>query len=81
MSVGVPLADVHVIADADDIGHEGDHIGGFAYRLAVGDLRLALVEILHAEPEQVGGAGETETGARGIVTEQGHGQPAVEHPR
>ena len=39
--IGVALADVHVVPDADDVGHEGDHVGGLADGLAVGDLALA----------------------------------------
>ena len=45
--VGVSFANVHIIPDADDIGHEGDHVGCLADRLAVGDLGLALVQILY----------------------------------
>ena len=50
--VGVALADVHVVADADDVGHERDHRGGLADGLAVRDLALALVEVLELEPSR-----------------------------
>ena len=38
------LMDVHIVADADDVGHEGDHVGRLTDRLAVGNLGLLLVE-------------------------------------
>ena len=45
--VGVALADVHVVADTDHVGHEGNHVGGLAHGLAVGYLGFALVQILN----------------------------------
>ena len=33
--VSISFADVHVIADPDDISHEGDHVRSLAYSLAV----------------------------------------------
>lgn len=77
--VGVALADVHVVADADDVGHEGDHVGGLADGLAVGDLALALVQILHLQAQQVAGGGEGEAGAGGVVAEQGDTQAGLEN--
>ena len=65
----VALADEHVVADADDLGQEGDHVGGLAHRLAVRDLRLALVEVHAAQAEQARGAGEGEARARRLVAE------------
>ena len=76
--VGVALADVHVVADADDVSHEGDHGSGLADGLAVGDLGLLLVQVLKLEAEQVGGLGEGEAGAGGVVAEERHGQAGVE---
>ena len=76
--IGVTLANVHIIADTDDISHEGDHVGGFPDGLAVGDLRLFLVQDLLLQAQQVAGGGEGETGAGGIVTEQGNAQAGVE---
>ena len=78
--VGVALADVHVVAYADDVGHEGNHVRGFAHGFAVGNLRFAFVEILHFKAEQVAGAGEAEPGTRGVVAEQGDAEPGIEHP-
>ena len=77
--VGVALADVHVVADADDVGHEGNHVRGFAHGFAVGDLGFALVEVLHRKAEEVAGAGEAEAGARGIVAEERDAEPGIEH--
>ena len=79
--VGVALADVHVVTDADDVGHEGDHRGGLADGLAVGDLGLALVEVLELEAEQVRGLGEREARARGVVTEERDGEAGVKNAR
>ena len=76
--VGVALADVHVIADADDVGHEGDHGSGLADGLAVGDLGLLLVQVLQLKAEQVGGLREGEARTGGVVAEQGDGQARVE---
>ena len=67
--VGVALADVHIVTDADDVGHEGDHVRRFADRLSVRHLRFALVEILHLKTEEVRGRGEGEAGARRVVAE------------
>lgn len=36
--VSISFADVHVIADPDDIRHEGNHVRGLAHSLAVGNL-------------------------------------------
>ena len=53
MHVGVALADVHIVADADHVRHEGDHVGRLAHGLAVGHLALALVKVLHGQAQQV----------------------------
>ena len=76
--VGVALADVHVVADADDVGHEGDHGSGLADGLAVSDLGLLLVQVLQLKAEQVGCLREGEARTGGVVTEQGDGQTRIE---
>ena len=53
--VGVAGTEEHVVADADDVAQEGDHGRGLANGLPVGDLRFALVEVLHGKSKQVGG--------------------------
>ena len=67
--VGVALADVHVVADADHLRHEGDHVRRLAHRLPVGDLALSLVEVGDGEAQQVAGRGEAEARAGGVVAE------------
>ena len=49
----VALADEHVVPDADDLGHEGHHVGGLPDSLAVGDLALLLVQVLDLQAQQV----------------------------
>ena len=49
MHISVSLTDVHIIADTDYVGHEGDHVGCLAYSLAVSNLRFALVQILNLQ--------------------------------
>ena len=75
----VALADEHIIADADDVGHEGHHVGRLADGLAVGDLGLLLVQVLHLQAQQVAGGGEGEAGAGGVVAEDGDAQAGIEH--
>ncbi len=79
--VGVPFAEVHVVADADDLGEEADHGGGLAHGLAVGDLRGRLLELLGAEAEQVAGRLEGVAGARRLVAEDREPQAGVEEAR
>jgi hypothetical protein len=79
--VGIALADVQVVADADDIRHEGDHVRRFAHRLPVRDLRRALVEVGHGQPEEVAGRGEAEPGARGVVPELRNREAGIPDPR
>ena len=74
----VALADEHIVADADDVSHEGDHVGGLADGLAVGDLALLLVEHLLLKTEEVAGGGEGEAGTGGIVAEDGDAEAGVE---
>ena len=45
--VGISFANVHIIADTDDISHKGNHICGLAHGLTVRHLRFALVKILN----------------------------------
>ena len=75
--IGVALADVHIVPDADDVGHEGDHIGGLTDGLAVGNLALALVQVLDLQAQQVAGRGKGKAGAGGVVPEQGDAQAGV----
>ena len=75
----VTLADEHIIADADDVGHEGHHVRGLADGLAVGDLRLLLVQVLDLQAQQVAGGGEGEAGTGGVVAEDGDAQAGIEH--
>ena len=75
----VALADEHIVADADDVSHEGDHVGGLTHGLAVGDLAHLLVEHLLLKTEEVAGGGEGEAGAGGIVAEDGDAEAGVEH--
>ena len=76
--IGVALADVHIVTDADDVGHERDHVGSLADSLAVSDLALALVQILDLQTQQVAGGGKGETGAGRVVPEQGNAQTGLE---
>ena len=78
LHVLVALTDVHIVTDADDISHEGDHVGGLTDGFAVGDLRLLLIQNLFFQTQQVAGGSEGETGAGGVVTEQGNAQTGVE---
>lgn len=77
--IGVALADIHIVPDTDDVRHKGDHVGGLPDGLAVGDLALALVQVLHLQAQQIAGGGEGEPGAGGVVPEQGDAQPGVKH--
>ena len=65
----VSLTDVHIIADTDYVGHEGDHVGCLAYSLAVGNLRFALVQILNLQAQQIAGGSKGETGTGRVVAE------------
>lgn len=51
--IGVAGAEVHIVADADSVRAEGDHVGGFTYGFAVGNLRFTLVQVLLRKAEQV----------------------------
>ena len=62
--VGIAFADIHVIANADDVCHEGNHVRGFTYGFTVSNLTFAFVKILDFQTEQVarGSKGEAGTG-------------------
>ena len=45
--VSISLTDVHIVADTDDICHEGDHVSSLTDSLAVGYLRFSFVQILN----------------------------------
>ena len=79
--VGIALADVHVVANADNVRHEGDHVGGLAHRFAVRDLALALVQILDLKTQQVAGRGEGEARAGAVIAEQRDAEAGVENLR
>ena len=75
--IRIALADVHIVADADDVGHEGDHVRGLAHRFAVRDLALALVEILHLKAEEVARRREREARAGGVIAEQRNAEAGI----
>ena len=77
----VALMDVHIVADADDVGHEGDHVRGLADGLAVGDLGFLLIEDLLLQAQQVARRGEREAGTGGVVAEQGDAEAGNEDLR
>ena len=74
----VAFANEHVVADTNDIGHEGDHVGCLADRLAVCDLAHLLVKDLLLESKEVAGACEREACASGVVSEDGDSKAGVE---
>ena len=76
----VTLTDKHIIPDADDVRHEGHHVGGFPNGLAVGDLRLLFVQILNLQTQQITGGGKGEAGAGGVVPEDGDTQTGIKDP-
>ena len=53
-------------------------LAGLPDRLPVRDLGFAFVQVLHLEAQQVARAGEAETGAGGLVAEDGYSKSAVE---
>ena len=69
MHVSVALADVHVIADTDNVSHERDHVSCFAYSLAMGNLRLAFVQILNFQTKQITCRSKRETCTGRIIAE------------
>ena len=69
MHVSVALADVHIIADTDNVSHERDHVSCFTYSLAMGNLRLAFVQILNFQTKQITCRSKRETGTGRIIAE------------
>ena len=53
LHVCVALTDVHVIADTDDICHEGNHVCCLTYCFTMCDLGNLLIKILNLETEEV----------------------------
>ena len=76
----VTLTDEHIVPDADDVRHEGHHVGGFPNGLAVGDLRLLFVQILNLQTQQITGGGKGEAGAGGVIPEDGDTQTGIKDP-
>ena len=70
MHIGISLADVHIIADTDNVSHERDHICCLADGLAVGYLRFPFVQILNFESQQVAGGSKRKTGTCRIIAEK-----------
>ena len=79
MHIGVALADIHIIPNADDIRHKRNHVRGFAHGFAVGDLAFALVKVLHLEAEQIAGRSKREARAGGIIPEEADAKAAVKN--
>ena len=73
----VALLNEHVVPDADDVGHEGHHVGGLTDGLAVGDLAGLLVQVLDVQAQQVAGGGKGEPCSGGVVPEDGDAQTGV----
>ncbi len=73
----VALLNEHVVPDADDVGHKGDHVGRLPDRLAVGDLALFFVQVADLQAQQVAGGGKGEAGAGGVVPEDRDAQAGV----
>ncbi len=76
--VGVSLAGIHIVPDADHFCEEGDHIGGLAHRLAMGDLGFHLVQFGQCQAQTVDRGGKAEAGAGAVVAENGDRQTIVE---
>ena len=75
----VALANVHIVAYAYNVRHEGYHVGGFAHGFAVGNLALPFVQILHLKAQQVARGREGEAGAGRIIPEKAYAKAAVEY--
>ena len=76
--VSVALAEIHVVANADDLREERNHVRGLAHGLAVGDLRFLLVEIGEAKAEGVDRRRETETRARRVIAKDRDREARIE---
>ena len=77
----VALADEHIVANADDVGHERDHVRRLAHGLAVCDLGLLFIEHLLLKTQQVARGGKREARARGVVTEDRNAETGIEDLR
>ena len=77
--IGVALTDVHVVPDADYVGHERNHVGCLTDGFTVGDLALALVQVLDLQAQQVARGGEREPCPGGVVSEKGNAQAAFKN--
>jgi len=78
LHVSVTRAQENVVADADELGEEGDHVGRLAHGLAVGDLRSALVQVLNTQAQQVCRREKGKTRACGLVPEDAYRQAGLE---
>ena len=78
LHVSVAGAQKDVVADADELGEKADHVGGLAHGLAVGDLGAALVQVLDAQSQQIGGREKRKTRAGGLVAEDADRQTGIE---
>ena len=58
LHVFMAFADKHVIADTDDIRHEGYHVRGLADGLTMGDLGFLLIQVIDGQTEQIAGGSE-----------------------
>ena len=65
---------LHIFDDSLELVQAGGLDG-----LAVSDLGLLLVQILHLQAQQVAGGGEGEAGTGGVVAEDGDTQTGIEH--
>ena len=75
------LADEHIVANADDVGHERDHVRRLAHGLAVCDLGFLFIEHLLLKTQQVARGGKREARARGVVTEDRNAEAGIEDLR
>ena len=76
--VGVAFADIHIVPDADNIRHEGDHVSRLPNGLPVGYLALAFFKIPDGDAQQVAGGSKGEAGAGAVVTEDGNADAGIE---
>ena len=77
----VALTDEHIVANADDVGHERDHVRRLAHGLAVCDLGLLFIEHLLLKTQQVARGGKREARARGVVAEDRNAEAGIEDLR
>ena len=53
MHIFISLSDIHVIADAYHVRHEGNHVRSLPDGLSVGYLALFLIQILYLKAKEV----------------------------